>query len=353
MRRNKIHTWFFLGNGIGSFLCALNTVETVWFSIPKERRGKCIILVTRDEGLFRELSAMYPHVEVISVNLKNIPTLASIFFNTIIDTHYALHPISFGEHNTFFKLYSRFITFWNRESQNVGAVKDTWINRIVYSKIVARDLSISVFEMEERMAESIMHINKKNIEILFQFDTSLQKHLSVPYIVIHPYAANVGRSLPVDRWVGILEFIHTAFPQLQIIISGSPSDRLPYHEMQTLTTVPTTFIQDITHGSIQKMYQILSGSMLFIGVDTGITHVANMLHKDCIVIGNRSNPCWLPTYNDKAIILTNAERCICGGDKTGGCFVYIEEVRYYRCMIDIAQETIYETITNKLRVIKQ
>lgn len=349
MKQKKTHIWFFLGNGMGSLLCALHAIETAWFGVPKEKRGKCIILVTREESMYRDIVAMYSHVTILRISFKNLFRLLSIFLSTVRDAHLVLHPLSFGEHNIYFKLYSKFITMWNRESENIGAVPDTRLNRFFYSKIIPRDLTISVFELMEREVMSVLEVKKKKIDLLFQYDTALAKKLTSPYIVIHPYAANVARSLPMDRWIQIIEYVASVFDGI-IIISGGPENYDEYRTLASRTTVPTQFIQNLADGKIQNIIQIISGATIFIGVDTGVTHIANILHKDCVVIGNRSNPCWLPTYNDKAVILSNPKNCTCEGDKRGGCFVTIEGVSYFRCMIDIGQDTIYATIKNMLHL---
>ena len=42
---------------------------------------------------------------------------------------------------------------------------------------------------------------------------------------------------------------------------------------------------------------------MYIGVDTGITHLASVLGKKSLVIAEQGAPHWLPYYNDNAVIV--------------------------------------------------
>jgi ADP-heptose:LPS heptosyltransferase len=87
---------------------------------------------------------------------------------------------------------------------------------------------------------------------------------------------------------------------------------------------------------------------LYLGVDSGLTHVAGVLGVRSVVIGNLSNPTWLPRYNPYAVILTESKNCVCSGDRNKDCFYEVNGERFFRCMLDVTDEQIESAISQSL-----
>jgi len=80
---------------------------------------------------------------------------------------------------------------------------------------------------------------------------------------------------------------------------------------------------------ILEVAWLVGHAALYIGVDTGITHLAGVLGQKSIVISHFGDPTWIPTYNPNVRALVNSVR---------GKDAYIEEdgVRYRAAMYDIS-----------------
>lgn len=161
-----------------------------------------------------------------------------------------------------------------------------------------------------------------------------------PYILIHPFAANETRSLPLPRWNQLLEKISERFPAMVLVITGSATNA----EAAKIVTNGLTHTRVVLDAPLLEVAEHIRGAQLYIGVDTGISHLAAVQQKKMILIGNRSNPTWLPTYNKNARILVNTEHCTCDGKKGGDCRVTIEGKQYYRCMYEITDEEILNAV---------
>src|SRR5690606_30695999 len=102
------------------------------------------------------------------------------------------------------------------------------------------------------------------------------------------------RALPAERNRQLIEHIINNYPRNPLIISGGPGNRDAYSRLVEGLAQPPPFICDLA--DFRGQLQMISACKLFIGVDTGTTHIASVLGSPVIVLGNRSNPCWLPTY---------------------------------------------------------
>ena len=169
-------------------------------------------------------------------------------------------------------------------------------------------------------------------------------HTPGSYIVLHPLSLNARRSLPVRRWPVLIRALREQYPALTVVVTGGKQDK----------EIVERIIQDIPGVEaclgrpILEVAHIIQHSALYIGVDTGITHLASVLGHQTVLIGNRSNPTWWPVYNPNAVVLCNDTRCLCLGDKGKQCSVEEEGQLYYRCIYDISDEQILHAIAQFL-----
>lgn len=164
-----------------------------------------------------------------------------------------------------------------------------------------------------------------------------------PYIFIQAFAANPRRSFSPERWHKIAHGIHERYPGFQLVFSTTAENQ---DAMELIARgVPHSSFIDL---SIPQIVGLLEGTALFIGPDTGITHLASMLKIPSVVVGNRSNPTWLPTYSATTRILTNEQRCTCTGRKGGNCTILEDGKPYFACMYDITDDQLYSSIAEVL-----
>jgi ADP-heptose:LPS heptosyltransferase len=154
-------------------------------------------------------------------------------------------------------------------------------------------------------------------------------------------------SFPPKRWRTLLTDISAAYPEYGLVLTGGAKDKMLIEEISE--GLPHTRV--LIGLPILEVAGIINGAAVYMGVDTGVTHVAAVLHKPSIVIGNNSNPIWWPSYNPHGTILVNSERCTCTGDKNDDCRVYEDGVGYHRCTYDISIEEVMRTLKDKMTVV--
>jgi ADP-heptose:LPS heptosyltransferase len=317
---------------IGDFLMTLQVLSALHAAKPE---WKITILTTRDVPL-RQMTAAYPYIQVRSLAHGLLKLFAKNVFVIPFTFGTTTKRVRFMGRLLTRRAGSRLITFTRERSHARG-------NHLFF------DLQSSYVKNLYRLLDlfSITHPDTLSFEYPKNPDFLRKQDLSNDsYIVVEPFAGNPVRSLPVSRWIGLLKELQSFYAG-PVVFLGNPSS---FDQMNTL-------IRDAGISNARNMCvdppardvaDLIDHSKLFIGVDTGLTHLAGVLGKRSVIIGNNSNPTWRPTYNPNATILTHDEHCTCRGDKGGNCFVEVEGKKYYRCMIEIPDTEILAAIRGVL-----
>ncbi len=344
--------WFFVGHSIGVTLLGIHTLEAGFFSLPGEQRGKLFLVVNGDKTqLYQDILNQYPHITLVTISRRSAGTLMKIVLNRFGRKQLVLHPLSFGSVHFIHALLTRIIICAHLSSRSIVFGMPSLFNRFWFTDVLTPKLDQSIFtSMEQAVATSGISVHTRTPHLLYAVTPPAPILISTkqPYIVIHPFAANAIRSLPRERWLAILNFLYIHYPQYQIIISGSPNDRVEAMILIEQSKGIKYFSEDLFSSFLPKVGMIAKAS-LYIGVDTGPTHVAAHVGVPTIVIGNNSNPCWLPTYNNDVTILMNLKNCTCTLSKGGDCKETYNGNVYYRCMLQIPQLEIEQAVNKKLQ----
>ncbi len=331
----------FLSNGsIGDGLMILAYIANVKVVSPEVRAS---IVVGRSEGLFKELAAAEPAVEIV-LTKKRIEFFRWLS-RRLFQKNIVIIPPPFGSVPNSLKLLgysltrmpgSVFVGFPDKGQLNnlYGKKLQFNLQTIFYNNIEAagRAAGLTAALQPPRFVFS------PAADALARYN--LQPH---NYIVIQPFAANAKRSLPPQRWHDLFVFISHTFPHLKLVISGGFQDEQKARDL--IQSTPATIVCGVP---ISVIATLISQAALYIGVDTGISHLASLIGQKSLIIGNRSNPTWLPTYSSTSKILINPKNCTCQGDKTGDCTVYENDLPYFRCLYDIPQSEIEQSIQTML-----
>jgi len=331
MSNTKKIIWFSQG-AIGDALMMASLFEYVLTQNPDT---EIIIITNQNKHLIAEIFKCYKKIDIQDINFRSI----SFFTNNIY-----IFPPTFGMHPKKYKLLSflvslnaknKIVSFKDKDGKGLGKINLDFDKDILFIKNLEKILPYLNLEKPK----SIM-VPKLPVDPTFR--NLYLKNLK--YLVIHPFAANPIRSLPAHRWKKILKYININFPNITIVITGSKKDSGLAEQLiegnRAISLAGKT--------SFPELVDIIKNSTVFLGVDTGITHLASVLKKKVILIGNLSNPTWLPYYSEETSVLFNDKNCSCVGDKSGECYVWENDQKYYRCMYEITDEAIENALVKKL-----
>jgi ADP-heptose:LPS heptosyltransferase len=340
-------TYFFFSFGaIGDTLLLLALTEAIHDKSPQAR---FVIMTTKNAPLLLEIAQAYPFVRVVNIEKWHI------FLNGLREAAFSprkafvITPPTFRKVLIRIQLLSWLLSF-KPKSKNIGYYYKGELVKNLYSDILPLDPQMSLFNALCLIGQ-VSSLDIKPPPSLFRYEPTLpQTEKTEPYIVIHPLAASNIRNMPPSMLLFIIETVFKYWPSKsgKIIITGSSKDH-PVIEQMLSSYKTSPRIEIMCGKNFTKLATMIGRCLLFIGTDTGVTHLASCLRKPSIVIGNLICSFTLPTYNPYAEILVNKEHCTCSGDKQKICKVYLDNAWYAACMATIPPEQIEQSIRRKLK----
>ncbi len=91
----------------------------------------------------------------------------------------------------------------------------------------------------------------------------------------------------MNKWIKLLESISVTFPKLNIVILGDVFDK---HITHYLTAANKNAISLINQTALEELPYIISKSLVHIGGDSGLLHVAGAVETKTITIVGGSDP---------------------------------------------------------------
>lgn len=113
------------------------------------------------------------------------------------------------------------------------------------------------------------------------------------YAVIHPYPLRVYKRWTMKGWIEIANFLRQA--GLQLVLSGGPAPEEHAYIAQLHRQLPADTHNLAGQTSLAQLSDIIAGARIFIGPDTGTTHLAAATGIPVIAIYGPTNPVkWAP-----------------------------------------------------------
>lgn len=319
---------------MGDALMALALFDDILTIAPNTT---LLILTRRNASMIRMLASEYPQVEV-----REIPSgfQALLFFTKILMRRgwilLTLGLVSIG-YSLPLRLF--FLTIALIPGNRTIGFHDRILD-------VTLDFNISLLMIDNlrRLLPYIFPEWKGNLER----PPHLRMRMDVPkefslkkgeYIAAHLFGVSIPHTLPPHRWQTLFSRIRKEYPKYHIVLTGTPSQKSFAKEVaagQSGVVVRTDL-------SIHELAYIIDNAALYIGIDTGVTHLAGLLQQKSIVIRHCSDPTWIPTYNPHARVLVNSRRCTPSDPML--CGVVTEDGREYRrSTYDISDELIFDSV---------
>ena len=290
---------YFHNGSLGDFLMTLHLCENIYAANPKL---DIVVLVPRNEVVCRQLVQRYPFVEVIYANKKNIRALISL----LRQGNCCITPPTPGRIPLSTKIAAKALSLI--KGAMIGFEDSSPFNRFLYTKILPYDIRRLYFETLEDVAKTLnIPITYPTLSFHYTPTPSILTELNLQknnYLVFHPFGSSSERSFSRSDLKNLVQKLRTAFPTLVIVISGSEKDEERYRGVLTELTEKSSVALMTGVIRAKELATLLSYAKLFIGVDTGVTHLASILGTKSIVIAHKASPPnWLPYYNAKASIL--------------------------------------------------
>ncbi len=164
------------------------------------------------------------------------------------------------------------------------------------------------------------------------------------YIVVHPFPhMSTRKTLPLRRWRNLAQELRQRYPSCGLVITGAEADRVEAQKIAA--NKPEIFLA--INLPLRQVAGLIEHAKLYIGIDTGPTHIAGVLQAPSIILAQQKEPMWLPSYNPNALLIWEKKNCVCG-QPGKRCEVFEDGKPYRRCVYDLSDETIFAAIAAKL-----
>jgi len=155
----------------------------------------------------------------------------------------------------------------------------------------------------EHLASAAFYLGAARVEIprakLFAGLASGRAHEAPtirPYAVIHPVAAEPGKTWPADRFAEVASQLQQSFDLTPIFIGGPGDDLSMFREWRTVAGAP-----------LDEIKSLIAGAGLFVGNDSGPAHMAAAFGIPVVVVFGTSDPVvWAP-WRTQAEVLTRRD----------------------------------------------
>jgi ADP-heptose:LPS heptosyltransferase len=339
--KKPFKTIVYLNSGaIGEFLMTLYFADLVDQSAKEQRIPSPLIriLVQKNYSFLLQLAVEYPHIQIETVSSKQR-------FKNMLNARVGGTPRAVITQQTFgtvpliVKLFAWLIAL-GPNAKLIGFDDGKAYNKFFYNDLLKFDSTLPFAKEMGKLAERCGYPATLTQPILRWKKLPSQKERSGP-IVIHMCGTNPNRSFPIKRWNALLKELRIQYPKILFVCTGGTVDR-PFIDA---ACEGVTNIQNAAgEMNVPELLDLFNTAKIFIGVDTGITHLASFRGVPSVIIGNLSNPTWLPTYNPNARILYNETNCTCDGLKGGDCSIIVDGQPYLRCLYDITDKSVFESV---------
>jgi ADP-heptose:LPS heptosyltransferase len=122
------------------------------------------------------------------------------------------------------------------------------------------------------------------------------------YVFLHPRGASDRRRLSEGEAEELINFILSTNSERNVLLSGAENEREAIEDMVKSSNDPRR-VFSVIGATPSELAALIEGAEIFVGMDTGITHLACFLGKKTLVIAKNATANWLPYYNKNATVV--------------------------------------------------
>lgn len=333
--------WLPTGGHIGDAIMVTSLFAEIIHQMP---HLKILYLVRRNASFIADLAKAYPAITVIPIPQSPFYALKAIL-PSFAHRSVVIAPPPWGVRPFILKVLSSLFIL---RGDYVIAFKDGGVWN-PYSAIIAHDRNKRYID-NLRAAVVLASLptapfgSPPRLRLLASFPSDFP-FASKPYVVIHPFPhMATSKTMPLRRWINLVRELRQRYPTYGIVITGAQVDRAQAQEM--VTSVDESIFLAINR-PLLEVAGLIERARLYIGVDTGPTHIAGVLRAPSVILAQQKDPMWLPTYNPNATLIWEKKNCICGIPGKV-CAAWEDGKSYRRCVYDISDIAILEAIHTKL-----
>lgn len=126
-----------------------------------------------------------------------------------------------------------------------------------------------------------------------------------PMVAIHPGSGGEPKNWPIENWLEILEWLLESKRAASLLILGGEADEKQLTRLRA--SLPKAAVHFAENLPLPHVAAVLQKCALFLGHDSGISHIAAAVGARCVLLFGPSDPAvWAPPSNNVRVIRTNS-----------------------------------------------
>ncbi|MFH1867996.1 MAG: glycosyltransferase family 9 protein [Candidatus Omnitrophota bacterium] len=126
-------------------------------------------------------------------------------------------------------------------------------------------------------------------------------------VVMHPYAGYSSKNWLDSRFAELIKSLHEKY-NAKVIIVGSGIDKNAIDGLIAMSQTQAINTSGMT--SLSSLMALINKASVFVGVDSGPSHIASLTKTPCLILYSGTNNAWeWGPRNDKAILMQNDIPC--------------------------------------------
>ena len=128
-----------------------------------------------------------------------------------------------------------------------------------------------------------------------------------PTVALHPGSGSAAKNWPPERWRQLADLILAADPALQLAVIGGEADTTALEALRDLAgNERAVFWKNLP---LTELAAHLAGAKLYVGHDTGISHLAAAVGTPCLLLFGPTDPgIWSPPHDHVRVLRASGGR---------------------------------------------
>ena len=174
---------------------------------------------------------------------------------------------------------------------------------------------------------------QKPEDIQFACDVFAKAQIKRDFVLVHPGAAFTTKQWPVERFAVLAGRLIA--DGLQVVATVGPGEE---EKLNQLTQLTDRNLKTVAPSTLGRFSAFVSFCKVYVGNDTGSTHIATALRKPVVaVFGSSDSRVWYPWQTESRVIKSDLGCIPCPGYR---CLEYSEP----RCIRTIEVEEVYQAV---------
>ncbi len=169
------------------------------------------------------------------------------------------------------------------------------------------------------------------------YATSLLSDVHSPIVGMHIGASIANKTWPAERWVQLIKLLTNA--GIQPVLFGANAERAA--EEKILAAVGSQVLSLVGKTSPRQLAATISRCAVFVGGDTGATHIAALVRTPVVALMGPTPPAKVAPYGTNNDVISLNLPC-------SPCFRHPTCNGRYMCMGDIEAQRVFNACTSKL-----